>query len=296
VKRGMPPPRVLITGGGGQLGRALAARLERRAPGKVWAPSRAQLDITDLPALRAALASRRPDWIVNCAAYTAVDAAEGDRQAAFRVNGEAVGVLADLAFEGKARLLHLSTDYVFDGLKEGPYLETDPPAPVNVYGASKLRGEELLLGHPARWTVLRTAWLYGEEGGSFFGKVIERARRAIAAGESLPIVCDQVGSPTDVHTLSAQIEAVLAEGFEGLFHAAAEGAASWYQFAEEIFAGLGLRPRLVPIPGEELRRPARRPPRVVLENAGLKARGRSLMIPWQEGVRLVVARLERARA
>ena len=283
-------PRVLITGGAGQLARALAERLGGHP---VLAPSREKLDICDPRAVREAAAAHRPDWIVNCAAYTAVDLAESESGRAYQVNDAAVGGLADAAAECGARLLHLSTDYVFDGRKGAPYLEDDPPNPLNVYGASKLAGERRLLAHPARPVILRTAWVYGESGRNFLCRILERGRQAAAAGEPLPVVADQVGSPTDVHTLSAQIGEAIAGGLEGLFHAAAMGSASWFEFASEIFAGVGLALRLEPIRGADLARPAARPERVVLANRKLETLGLSRMIDWREGLRLVLGRLKR---
>lgn len=284
-------PRILITGSAGQLARALGARLGGSPDlSRVWLPAEDRLDICDPVKVREAVAAHRPDWIVNCAAYTAVDAAEADRERAFLVNDAAVGVLADAALEAGARVLHVSTDYVFDGTKPGRYIEEDLPNPLNVYGASKLAGEIRLLAHPARAAVLRTAWLYGEEGRNFFRWAVEGGQKAIEGGGDLPVVTDQVGSPTDVHALSAQIEAAIEEDLEGLHHAAAEGETSWHGFAEEIFRLLGIAPRLRPIRGEELRRAARRAPRVVLENRRLNFAGRNRMVPWQEGLRGVVSR------
>jgi dTDP-4-dehydrorhamnose reductase len=284
-------PRILITGSAGQLARALGARLGGSPePSRVWMAPEDRLDIGDPGKVREALAVHRPDWIVNCAAYTAVDAAEADRERAFLVNDAAVGVLADAALDAGARILHLSTDYVFDGSKPGRYVEEDLPNPVNAYGASKLAGEIRLLAHPVRAAVLRTAWLYGEGGRNFFRWAVEGGRKAVESGGGLPVVIDQVGSPTDVHTLSAQIEAAIEADLEGLHHAAAEGETSWHGFAEEIFRLLGITPRLRPIRGEDLRRAARRAPRVVLENRRLHLAGRNLMVPWQEGLRGVVSR------
>ncbi len=291
----MGAPRILIAGGGGQLGRALGERLEAGdARGRVFVPPETELDITDPRAVRSALDSFRPDWIVNCAAYTAVDAAEADSRRAFEVNDAAVGIIADAALEHGARVLHVSTDYVFDGEKDGPYVEEDPPAPLNVYGASKLAGERRLLAHPVRSAVLRTAWLYGESRGkSFLRFALEAGRRALATGEPVPLVTDQVGCPTDVHTFSAQIEEAIDDGLEGLFHAAAEGSASWFELGVEVFRLLGMSPPLKGLRGEDLGRPARRPSRVVLENRRLNARGLSRMIPWKDGLWGVIERMQK---
>jgi dTDP-4-dehydrorhamnose reductase len=293
---GKGEPRVLITGGGGQLARALGALLETdRAAGPVLAPSRSELDIADRGRVREAVASFRPDWLVNCAAYNAVDQAETDREAAFRTNDEAVGVLADACAERGVRLIHVSTDYVFDGETHGVYVEDDPPRPLSVYGESKLGGEKRLLAHPVRSALLRTAWLYGESGKNFLVRIVELGKKAAASGEPLTVVADQVGCPTDVHSLAFQIEEVIRHDLRGLMHAAALGSASWYDFADAIFSGLGLRPRLVPIRAEELGRPARRPLRTVLENRNLQALGLNRMLPWRTGLEGVLERLKKLR-
>jgi len=284
--------RVLIAGSGGQLGRALAARLGgSSALARVWAPPEDLLDITSPDRVREAVAAHRPDWVVNCAAYTAVDAAEKDRERAWLVNDTAVGILADAALEGGARLVHVSTDYVFDGSKEGSYVEEDIPSPINAYGASKLAGEIRALAHPVGALVLRTAWLYSEGGRNFVTWALENGRKAAAAGEELPIVTDGVGSPTDAHTLAAQIEAGLEAGLEGLHHAAALGEASWWDFAGEIFRLAEVPVRLRPILGADLKRPARRPGRVVLDDRKLRESGRLRMRPWKDGLRDVIARM-----
>ncbi len=283
--------RVLITGGGGQLADAVALRLLARSSVRVQALTELELDITDPISVQAAGESGRPDWIINCAAYTDVDAAEKDPERAYQVNDMAVGILADTAHRCGARLIHVSTDYVFDGSKAEPYVEDDRPSPLNVYGASKLAGERRLLQHPVRSAILRTAWLYGERGGNFLRWAVEEGRELLARGEALPVVCDQVGSPTDVHTLAEQIEACMEAELEGLFHASAEGSASWHDFAQEIFGQLGMAPRLKAIRWEELGRQARRPSRVLLENRRLKGLGQNRMIHWKEGLRGVLTRL-----
>jgi len=284
--------RVLITGGGGQLACALRARWEERGQAeRITSLSRAELDITGRDGVRACLNSLRPGWIVNCAAFTAVDAAEDDPAAAFRVNDEAVGVLADSAEEYGARLVHVSTDYVFDGQKPAPYVEEDATHPINVYGASKLAGEERLRRHPVRSAVLRTAWLFGERARNFVSWFLGAAKTAAGEGRPLPVVDDQVGSPTDVHTVAEQIETVIDEEMLGLYHAAAVGSASWFEFAQEIVRQMELAVQLRPIAGAQLGRAARRAGKVVLENRRLNSMGRSRMIPWQDGLRRVVDRL-----
>ena len=285
--------RIIITGSSGQLARALGLRLGASAdPARVWMPPEGDLDITDPERLRKAIREHRTDWIVNCAAYTAVDAAEKEAEKAYRINDAAVGLLADAALEGNAQLIHISTDYVFDGAKEVPYVEDDPTGPVNVYGASKLAGEIRLRSHRVRSAILRTAWLYSEGPRNFLRWAVDSGRKALVTGEALPVVTDQVGSPTDVHSLAAQIEEVITGGLEGTFHAVAGGSATWFEFAAEIFSQMGLQVPLRPILGENLGRLARRAGRVVLENRNLAALGRNRMPHWKDGLRGVIARLE----
>ncbi len=230
--------RVLLLGADGMLGRAVHASVPA---GVALRPSTvADLDITDEAGVEAALAAR-PDWVVNCAAWTRVDDAEEHEAEATRINGEAVGIIARAAARHGARVLHISTDYVFDGQLGRPYREDDTPNPQGAYGRSKLAGERAIATvDGGRWTVVRTQWLYGG-GPSFVRTIWGRA----GAGQASRVVNDQFGAPTHVSELAAVIWRLVEEGAEGVWHAAAGGYTNWFEVARAVYAGIGADPALV---------------------------------------------------
>jgi dTDP-4-dehydrorhamnose reductase len=234
--------RLLLTGADGQLGRALAPLLGRR--GEVipttllGVDGTLVLDLSDRNALRVMLDEHRPDLIFNAAAYTAVDRAESEPELAHAINAEAPGLMADWAAKHGAGLVHFSTDYVFDGRKGAPYVEDDATAPLNVYGASKLKGERAVQASGCRQVTLRTSWVYASRGENFVLKMLELARDR----ESLNVVSDQVGRPTWSGNLARYALAAVDAGLlddpspeANLVHAADAGAQSWFEFARLIF-------------------------------------------------------------
>lgn len=230
--------KVLLLGAGGMLGRAVHVAV----PGSISlrAFTRAELDLCNESQLRAALGDR-PDWVINCAAWTRVDAAEDHEAEATRINGDAVGVLGRLAAAVDARVLHLSTEYVFDGTLERPYCEVDVPHPQGAYGRSKLAGERALMTvDGGRWTVVRTQWLYGG-GPSFVRTMWGRA----TSGQASRVVNDQFGAPTHVGELAGVIWRLVGEGAEGIWHAAAGGYTNWFEVARAVYAAVGADPALV---------------------------------------------------
>jgi dTDP-4-dehydrorhamnose reductase len=247
--------RILLTGRNGQLGHELERAL---APlGEVVATGRAEFDLSDLDAIGPAIERTRPDVIVNAAAYTAVDHAESERAAAFRVNAEAVGRIGEAAARRGALVIHYSTDYVFDGSKSAPYTEEDAPHPLNVYGESKLAGEQALAASGCRHLILRTGWVYESRGQNFLLTILKLAHER----DELRVVGDQVGSPTAARDLAAASAKLLALGEipTGIFHLAAAGQCSWFEFAREILALSGnLRVRLTQITTAEYPTAARR--------------------------------------
>ena len=231
--------KVLLLGAGGMLGRAVQGAV----PGgfSLRSLTRAELDLCDAQRVTAALAAERPDWVFNCAGWTRVDAAEEHEREATRINGEAVGVLARAASEVGARVLHLSTEYVFDGTLGRPYREDDVPNPQSAYGRSKLAGERALMTvDGGRWTVVRTQWLYGG-GPSFVRTMWQRAR----AGQGSRVVDDQWGAPTHVAELAAVLWRLAGDGAEGIWHAAAGGFTTWFDVARAVYAAVGADPALV---------------------------------------------------
>lgn len=280
--------RILVTGSGGQLGRTLIEHLGPRW--EVRGLSRDELDLTDPDSVLERVREFRPHWILNCAAYTAVDLAEEHPGDAFAINDQALGHLADAALAVGSQIVHYSTDYVFDGEGREPYLESDPTSPLNVYGRSKLAGEDRLLRHEVPAAILRTSWLYSEREGNFFTTMVRLGQERAASGEPLGIVHDQVGTPTDTWSLARQTEKVLLGDHGGLFHASSTGQASWFEFARAIFDSMKIPVELRPITTEEFPRPAPRPRYSVLENHELERHGIQVLPPWEEGLEDVIIR------
>lgn len=243
--------KILLLGAHGQLGRSLAPLLA--SFGELQALTRAELDLHDLPALRQCLRRERPQLVVNAAAWTAVEQAEGEPQAAFALNAAAPAALAEEAAALGAWLLHYSTDYVFDGRLGRPYRETDACAPLNVYGQSKRAGEQAVAAVGGRHLILRTSWLYSRHGRNF----LLTMQRLLRERAEVRVVADQFGNPTSCAALAAASLALVARiaagnpGPGGLYHASCAGGASWYELAEAIAADLRARgepcARLLPI-------------------------------------------------
>ncbi|GAA2442269.1 dTDP-4-dehydrorhamnose reductase [Streptomyces glaucus] len=252
--------RWLVTGAGGMLGRDLVDELTRRGA-DVVALDRAALDITRPDTVAEAFAEHRPDTVVNCAAYTAVDDAETDEARALAVNGDGPRLLARACAAHGVRLVHVSTDYVFSGVRrDTPYPEDHPPAPRTAYGRTKLAGERAVLEElPGAGAVVRTAWLYGAHGRSFVRTMIDlEARRP-----TVDVVDDQRGQPTwsaDVAVRIADLGPRVGRDAHGVFHATSSGEASWYDLAREVFRLIGADPdRVRPTSGAAFPRPAPRP-------------------------------------
>lgn len=270
---------LLITGVHGQLGRALDT-LARQRGLSVAGHDLDTLDIRDREAVAALVGTLEPRTLVNCAAFTAVDACEADEATATAVNGTAVGHLAAACNEAGARLVHLSTDYVFAGDGARPYTESDPVAPASAYGRSKLEGERLARTAD-RHLIVRTAWLYGHGGANF----VEAIRRQIDGGvSSLRVVADQVGSPTFCDDLAEALLDLVDAGDEGTVHAVNSGTTSWHGFALEIAHLLGAEVTIHAVTTADYPRPAKRPAYSVLDTSRLAALIGRHLPPWQEAL------------
>ena len=259
-------PRILITGGSGQVGHCLKAQLEGCA--ELSVPDSSALDIADRRSVRQAVETFRPDYIINAAAYTAVDKAESDAERAFAVNRDGARHLAEAAEAAGAAMLHISTDYVFDGAGGAPYDEAAPTAPQNIYGASKLAGEQAVLAACRRAVVMRTSWVFGAHGQNFVKTMLRLGRER----DSLGIVADQYGAPTAATDIAAALITVvrrhtpeqLAER-AGIYHYCGSPYASWFEFAETIFAEAAAQgvlakiPAVKPIATADYPTPAKRP-------------------------------------
>ena len=277
--------KVLITGAGGQLGQALISTIPDHA--QVVAATSAELDIGDAAAVQSYVAAAAPQLLINAAAYTAVDKAESDRETACRVNGDAVGFLAQAASKAGARLVHVSTDFVFNGTAGMPYAPGAPTAPLGVYGASKLRGEQQA-GEGA--LIVRTAWVYSSRGNNFVRTML----RLMAERDELRVVADQIGTPTWATSLADGIWKLAAAGADGLYHYTDSGAASWYDFAvaiQEEALAIGLLDRAIPvlpIPTSDYPTPARRPHYSVLDKEATNAMIGVPAAHWRANLRLML--------
>lgn len=278
--RGGAVRRVLVTGAAGMLGSEVVRTLTGTAD--VTAVDLGDYDITDEAAARAALRAAAPDVVVNCAAYTDVDGAESHRDAAFSVNARGAGNIARAAAAVGASLVHVSTDYVFDGSGGRPYLESDEPRPLGVYGESKLAGEREVLAAGGNTLIARTAWLYGRQGRNFVRTILELAER----GGPLSVVDDQVGPPTNAKDLSVIVAELIATGATGVVHATNSGSCSWHQFARAILEAAGVRGVEVrAVRSSEFPRPAARPAYSVLALDRLVSLIGWLPRRWDEALR-----------
>ena len=284
--------KILVTGAGGQLGQELA----RSAGGNIdcIALSRDQFDLTDPEAMIATLDRVAPQQVVNAAAYTAVDAAETDVEAAWAANSEGPRQLARACADRQIRLLHVSTDFVFDGESSRPYEPTDATAPLGEYGRSKLAGEEAVLTGCPESLVLRTGWVYSRFGTNFVNTML----RLMAEREELTVVCDQVGTPTWAGGLAEAIWAIVERPqLQGIYHWSDAGVCSWYDFAVAIFeeaSALGLldQPvRVLPIPARDYPAPAPRPVFSVLDKADSWRDLQLEPVHWRQRLRLMLSEL-----
>jgi dTDP-4-dehydrorhamnose reductase len=280
--------KVLVTGAGGQLGRDL--RLHCEAMGdEVVAATHAALDVGDRDAVYQAVLSVRPDVVLHAGAWTAVDACEGDPDRAFRINALGTRWVTDASRRAGAHLCYVSTDYVFDGTKDDPYVEWDQTAPRSVYGASKLGGEREVAEHAPGACTVRTSWVCGEHGKNMVKTVLSLADRP-----ELAFVDDQRGCPSFTVDLAAAIRALAASRRPGLFHVTNQGAVSWYEFVRDILAAAGHDPGKVrPIATADLDPPraAPRPANSVLDNAALRLAGLPLLPHYRDSLAQLVKRL-----
>lgn len=292
--------KLLVVGRDGQVGWELTRALQPL--GEVLALGRAQADLAVPESLRDWVLRERPAAIANAAAYTTVDKAESEPDLAMRINGGAPAELARAARETGAMLIHYSTDYVFDGAKEGSYLEDDLPNPMSQYGRSKLAGERAIAQSGCRYAILRTQWVFGSHGGNFLRTVLRLAEER----EYLRIVSDQFGAPTSARLIAdvtAQMLGRLAAGEvapDGVYHLAAAGRASWYDYASLVVAKARTLPRLAeglkvkaiePIATTDYPLPATRPANACFDCGRLERAYGLTMPPWQRGVELCLAEL-----
>ncbi len=271
--------RILITGASGMLGRTLVRQWSSRHD--VVATDRGELDITDVRACSAVIASAAPEVVVHCAAHTAVDRCESEPEAAYRLNAVGTANVAIACQRHGARLIAISTDYVFSGDSAVPYQEWDVPAPRTVYGASKLAGEVAVRTHCPDHAIVRIAWLYGPGGPSFVHTML---RLGAQAGEPIRVVDDQIGNPTSTDAVASGLDAIIERGVAGTIHLTCAGSTSWHCFTREIFRLRGLGRAVVPCSTAEHPRPARRPANSRLDHLALRLHGLPPMPAWQDAL------------
>jgi dTDP-4-dehydrorhamnose reductase len=283
--------KIFVTGSKGQLGTDCLGLLADEHT--VLGMDLPEMDITDAESVRTRLDAFGPDAIVNCAAYTDVDGSESHPDVAWSVNAEGPRIVGEWAARAGARLIHISTDYVFDGLRAppNPYVESDEPNPQSAYGRGKRAGEEAVQRTGADHIILRTAWLYGRTGRNFPKTILRLATSGTA--RPLRVVNDQHGSPTWSYRLAEQIGAVLTSKLTGICHATAEGHCTWFEFASRLLARIGIETAVFPCTTSEYPRPARRPANSILENARLKSAGLNVMIDWRTDLDTFVERHRR---
>ena len=296
-------PRILIVGNAGQLGRELERIFTGFGP--IVGVDRESVDLADAEQTRELVGCAAPDIILNAAAYTAVDRAESERDLAYAINEQAPRVLAEEALQRNALFVHYSTDYIFDGGKSSPWVESDTPNPLNVYGASKLAGEQAVENTGGNFLIFRTSWVYGPHGNNFLLTMLRLARER----DRLSIVDDQIGGPTTSIELARATHSIVTgifaggfgapEDWTGLYHMTCGGSVSWFGFAQAIFARaaelLDLKPpALTPIATRDYPTPAARPRYSVLSNAKLQARFAEKLSPWESALEEALQALRNA--
>lgn len=271
--------KIIVTGCNGQLGRAINKAFEGNTEIELVNTDVGELDITSVDKVLAFTREVKPYAIINCAAHTAVDACESDVDNAYRINAIGPRNLSIAATETGARMIHISTDYVFDGKSSKPYIEFDRPDPQGIYGVTKLAGENMVRDFADRYFIFRTAWLYGD-GKNFVRTML----RLSETNDKVRVVNDQFGSPTSAKELAGVIKHLLFTENYGLFHATCEGSCSWAEFAGEIFRLAGKSTRVEGISTEEYGAPAPRPAYSILENYMLKLTSDYSFADWHDAI------------
>ncbi|MGG4394313.1 dTDP-4-dehydrorhamnose reductase [Paenibacillus thiaminolyticus] len=272
--------KILVTGANGQLG-ADVVRLFAEKGHHVIGMGRAQLDITDEKQCKDIINEVRPEAIIHCAAYTAVDHAETDQDNAYLVNAIGTRNIASAAERAKAKICYISTDYVFDGNSSSPYYEYDNTNPLTVYGKSKRAGEQLVQSLCSRWFIVRTSWVYGAAGNNFVKTMLKLGSER----DSLQVVNDQWGSPTYTYDLSLFLEELIATEKYGIYHASNTGICTWYEFSQAIFEEAKMAVQVDPCTTEQFPRPAPRPRYSALEQMAIRVNGFTPIRHWREALR-----------
>lgn len=285
--------KILVTGANGQLGTELKKILEATMPSVAIYTDVDELDLTNAKAVESFVVNNDISHIVNCAAYTAVDRAEEEKSLCAQINIDAVKNLALAADANGAKVIHISTDYVFDGTNHRPYRESDKVNPISQYGTTKRKGETVLLALSPEAIIIRTAWLYSAHGNNFVKTMLRLAEK----NDEIKVVCDQIGTPTYARDLAAAIVTVLRshQWIPGIYHFTDEGAASWYDFAKAIFRLAGKQVKVKPILTEDYPTPASRPAYSILDRSLIKATYGVTIPHWEEALADCMAELRAAK-
>ncbi|SHF69712.1 dTDP-4-dehydrorhamnose reductase [Flavisolibacter ginsengisoli] len=280
--------KILVSGSNGQLGSELQEIARQFKEFQFVFFSRAELSITDRAALEKMFILHRPSYFINCAAYTAVDKAEKEKEIAEEINGHAVGAIATLCSQYDCRLIHISTDYVFNGKASTPLKEDDPVDPVNAYGDSKLLGERLAMQHTDA-VIIRTSWVYSKYGNNF----VKTMKRLMGEKESISVVHDQVGSPTYAADLATAIMEIITSGKwePGIYNYSNSGVISWFDFANEIKIQLHSKCEVYPIPTSQFPTPAKRPAYSVLDKEKIQSVYHIKAREWKESLKECIDKL-----
>lgn len=285
---------ILVTGGNGQLGSELKRATEKQMNKiNLFFTDIDTLDITNALDVEAFVKSNAIDYIINCAAYTAVDKAEDDVDLCYKINRDAVEILAKVAQNNGARVIHISTDYVFDGTKEKMYIETDPISPQSVYGKSKAEGEAILMKTCPQSMIIRTAWLYSIYGNNFVKTMMKLGRER----DELNVVADQSGTPTNARDLARAIVAIFSfsevrEFIPGIYHFSNEGVTTWYKFTKEIHRLANIKCQVNPITTAEYPTKAARPQYSVLDKRKIKDTFNLSILAWETSLEECIFELE----
>lgn len=282
--------KILVTGANGQLGKELRALAESFPDNEFLFLSREDLPIHHFELVRNIFAAFKPDYCINCAAYTAVDKAESEKELAFIINGEAVGILAAVSAAMQCKFIHVSTDYVYDGEAEGAHKEDDKPKPVSVYGASKLKGEDEAFANNKDAVVIRTSWVYSVFGNNFVKTMVRLMKERAEIG----VVNDQYGSPTSAADLARFIMHVIhhTTWHPGVYNFSNEGKITWFDFAEEIKRLMGSACKVNPIPTSSYPTPAKRPANSLMSKDKIKLVFGYLPVDWKLSLKTCMRQLE----
>ncbi|MFJ5759615.1 dTDP-4-dehydrorhamnose reductase [Neobacillus sp. NPDC093182] len=280
--------KVVVTGAAGQLGQDVILELERKNH-QAFGADRQQLDITKEEEVLAFISEVKPDVILHCAAYTNVDAAEENEEAAYQVNAAGTEYLAKAAKLNGAKMMYISTDYVFDGTANEPYEVDEPTKPLGAYGRTKLAGEQLLQKHLEKFFIVRTAWVFGIYGNNFVKTMIRLGKERGEVG----VVHDQVGSPTYTVDLAQFMVELMETNKYGIYHATNSGMCSWYEFAVEIFKQADMNVTVNPLTSDQFPRPAARPKYSVLSKKRIEQQGLKPLRDWKEALAAYLAESNR---